>query len=288
MAPRTRASASSTPAKHIPTTPTSTSTSTALDTFPREPLLGTSLSQRQNPSSPSTSPTTTTSIELVGKQDTRGIEQDDMEFKDLSRKSQWIALAIMSGACAAFNGVFAKLTTTELTTSFATSVANLLGLGDGEKVVEVAVRGLFFLLNLLFNAIMWTLFTKALARGTSTTRVSILNTSANFMLTAILGFLIFSESLPPLWFLGAALLVAGNVIIGRRDEGEDKDGAGDLEGGEREEEEGALLVAGGEELELELEGAEGRKDEDVVQLGDLAGDEIGDSDDNDLVDLRSR
>lgn len=36
-------------------------------------------------------------------------EQDEMEFKDLSRKSQWIALAIMSGACAAFNGVFAKL-----------------------------------------------------------------------------------------------------------------------------------------------------------------------------------
>jgi hypothetical protein len=32
-----------------------------------------------------------------------------MEFKDLSRKSQWIALAVMSGACAAFNGVFAKL-----------------------------------------------------------------------------------------------------------------------------------------------------------------------------------
>ncbi|TVY35043.1 Transmembrane protein, partial [Lachnellula subtilissima] len=170
-----------------------------------------------------------------------------MEFKDLSRKSQWIALAIMSGACAAFNGVFAKLTTTELTTSFATSIANLLGLGDGEKVVEVVVRGLFFLLNLLFNAIMWTLFTKALARGTSTTRVSILNTSANFMLTAILGFLIFSESLPPLWFLGAALLVAGNVIIGRRDEGEDKDG--DLEGGERQEE-GALLVGGGGDLEL--------------------------------------
>jgi hypothetical protein len=68
---------------------------------------------------------------------------------------------------------------------------------------------------------MWALFTKALARGTSTTQVSILNTSSNFMITAILGLLIFGESLPPLWFLGAALLVAGNVIIGRRDEGAD-------------------------------------------------------------------
>lgn len=59
----------------------------------------------------------------------------------------------------------------------------------------------------------------ALARGTSTTRVSIINTSANFMVTAILGFLVFMEKLPPLWWAGAALLVAGNVIIGRREEG---------------------------------------------------------------------
>jgi hypothetical protein len=65
---------------------------------------------------------------------------------------------------------------------------------------------------------MWALFTKALARGTSTTQVSIINTSANFMITAVLGFIIFTESLPPLWWVGAALLVAGNVIIGRREE----------------------------------------------------------------------
>jgi drug/metabolite transporter (DMT)-like permease len=65
---------------------------------------------------------------------------------------------------------------------------------------------------------MWTLFTKALARGNSTTQVSIMNTSSNFMITAILGFAIFSESLPPLWWLGAAMLVAGNVIIGRKEE----------------------------------------------------------------------
>jgi hypothetical protein len=39
------------------------------------------------------------------------------------------------------------------------------------------------------------------------------------MITAFLGALIFSESLPGLWWLGAALLVAGSVIIGRREEG---------------------------------------------------------------------
>jgi hypothetical protein len=39
------------------------------------------------------------------------------------------------------------------------------------------------------------------------------------MLTAVLGALIFSESLPGIWWIGAAMLVTGSVIIGRRDEG---------------------------------------------------------------------
>lgn len=72
---------------------------------------------------------------------------------------------------------------------------------------------------------MWTLFTTALARGTSTTQVAIMNTSTNFVFTALLGFFIFSEALPPVWWAGAALLVAGNVIVGRKDETKGSDGA---------------------------------------------------------------
>lgn len=66
---------------------------------------------------------------------------------------------------------------------------------------------------------MWGLFTRALTLASSTVRVSVINTSANFMITAIIGLAIFSESLPGLWWLGAAMLVAGSVIIGRREEG---------------------------------------------------------------------
>ncbi|RDL30754.1 uncharacterized protein BP5553_10099 [Venustampulla echinocandica] len=213
-------------------------------------------------------------------------ETADMEFKDMSRKSQWIALAMMSGACAAFNGVFAKLTTTELTTSFAASVGNFFGLGDGEKVVEFVVRAIFFALNLIFNGIMWALFTKALARGTSTTQVSIINTSSNFMITAILGFVIFSESLPPLWFLGAGLLVAGNVIIGRREEVDTlkPSGADVLE------EEG-LLGDESEAVELD-EGvdAEGngkpRNGEDILDLDLLGEEEEVRKNSDDLIGLR--
>ena len=123
---------------------------------------------------------------------------------------------------------------------------------------------------------MWALFTKALARGTSTTQVSILNTSSNFMITALLGLIIFSESLPPLWFLGAGLLVAGNVIIGRRDEGEDSNkAADDEEHGTREDyaddERGGLLVSESVELDEDMDGELERKwkqdEEDVLHLG---------------------
>jgi hypothetical protein len=40
------------------------------------------------------------------------------------------------------------------------------------------------------------LFSRALTFASSTVRVSVINTSANFMLTAVLGWMIFHESLP--------------------------------------------------------------------------------------------
>jgi hypothetical protein len=69
---------------------------------------------------------------------------------------------------------------------------------------------------------MWGLFTRALTLASSTVRVSIINTSANFMVTAVLGALIFHEKLPGQWWLGAAMLVAGSVIIGMREDAETK------------------------------------------------------------------
>ncbi|KAA6407725.1 MAG: transcription initiation factor IIA small subunit [Lasallia pustulata] len=120
----------------------------------------------------------------------------------MATKTPWLAYAISSGACAAFNGVFAKLTTTDLTTTWARAIASALGLAATNKAVEFLVRALFFALNLAFNGVMWTLFTKALTRSSSTMRVSIVNTSANFMLTALLGLMIFGEALPPLWWGG--------------------------------------------------------------------------------------
>lgn len=104
------------------------------------------------------------------------------------------------------------------------------------------MRGTFFLLNLAFNAAMWALFTAALTRADSTTRVSIVNVSANFMVTAVLGWMIFSEKLNGMWWGGASLLAVGNVVIGRREEGKKPGGASGLDETveEAEESEGLL------------------------------------------------
>ncbi|KAL8707572.1 MAG: hypothetical protein Q9220_007413 [cf. Caloplaca sp. 1 TL-2023] len=188
----------------------------------------------------------------------------------MSYKAPWLALAAASGACAAFNGVFAKLTTTQLTTSWSSAISTFLHLSSENKFIEFVIRGIFFLLNLAFNALMWALFTSALTRASSTTRVSIINTSFNFLITALLGLIIFAEKLPPLWWLGAAGLVAGNVIIGRRseDDGVGKGGKGEQHtAGEREEEERYRDDAAvGEE----------RVDDDVLELDGDVGEGKGD------------
>ncbi|KAM0452707.1 hypothetical protein ACHAPV_009326 [Trichoderma viride] len=181
----------------------------------------------------------------------------------LSLRKHWMFFAVASGACAAFNGVFAKLTTTQLTTSLSNAIAHGLGIAAHEKIVEVVVRSIFFILNLVFNGIMWSLFTTALKRGKSATQVSIMNTSTNFLVTAFTGLLIFSESLPPMWWAGASLLVAGSVIAGRKDEGE---GTKDAAVGDSSE-----PVPAGSSLELdgEIVAGERYRDEDVPDLGEL-------------------
>jgi len=142
------------------------------------------------------------------------------------KSTQWLTWALGSGAFAAFNGVFAKLTTTSQTNTLSSALSTLLGLSANNNIVSFAVRGLFFAMNLLCNAVMWILFTRALTLANSTTQVAILNTSANFMVTALLGMLVFSEGLPLLWWVGAAFLVAGSVTIGLREQKNKNDGAG--------------------------------------------------------------
>ncbi|KIW39318.1 uncharacterized protein PV06_09101 [Exophiala oligosperma] len=157
---------------------------------------------------------------------------------------------------------FVSSTTTALTSTLSSHIATFFSLSASNKVVEFLVRGTFFLLNLAFNAAMWALFTAALTRGDSTTRVSIVNVSANFVITAVLGWMVFGEKLSGLWFLGAGLLAVGNVVIGRREEGKKPGGSIGLDESrdearhhDQEEEEGLL----GRDLELDEDDQGGRR-----------------------------
>ncbi|KAK6957346.1 hypothetical protein Daesc_000130 [Daldinia eschscholtzii] len=208
---------------------------------------------------------------------------DSTAMPSWAARNRWIVFAIASGACAAFNGVFAKLTTNELSTHIARGISGLFGLTHLEGVVEVVVRASFFGLNLAFNGVMWTLFTQALAKGNSTTQVSIMNTSTNFVITALLGLAIFSESLPPLWWVGAALLVAGNVIIGRGKQEESSETAAILDGDEYHDDEdddhdhdaeSAAELGRGTSVASQVEGIlpveKDDEDEDFALIGDLS------------------
>jgi len=70
---------------------------------------------------------------------------------------------------------------------------------------------------MLSNIIMWALFTRALTASPSTTKVSITNTSANFLVTALLGMLVFKEQVDGLWWVGAGMMGSGCILVGMRD-----------------------------------------------------------------------
>lgn len=71
-----------------------------------------------------------------------------------SNTPQWLIYALSSGFCAALNGVFAKLTTTQLTSTWATAISTALGGGGEEEggkfviIVEGLVRGVSYLFSL--------------------------------------------------------------------------------------------------------------------------------------------
>ena len=88
---------------------------------------------------------------------------------------------------------------------------------------------------------MWALFTAALKAGSSATKVSVVNISSNFLVSAGLGWAVFGEKLGGVWALGAGMLVGGSVVMSRR-ESERRRGEGE-----------GYVVVGGDESEEEVE-----------------------------------
>lgn len=123
---------------------------------------------------------------------------------------------------------------------------------------------------------MWALFTRALTAAPSTTQVSITNTAANFLTTALLGMMIFGESVRGMWWLGAGMMGAGCILVGMREEQE-----GNKAGNERD---GVQGTAGEENIPLSSDNGEYHDDEGEGGQGTKAKDE-GESEEDDLVRL---
>jgi hypothetical protein len=105
-----------------------------------------------------------------------------------------------------------------------------------------------FLLSFTLSSTMWALYTRALAAAPSAVHANIVNTAANFVVAALCGAMLFGEVLSGRWWVGAGVLVAGTVVIGRArgvDESGD-DGGGDEDGGAKKKKDGGRKRVGGE------------------------------------------
>ncbi|KAI8979709.1 hypothetical protein BDF20DRAFT_526808 [Mycotypha africana] len=127
-------------------------------------------------------------------------------------KSTYIPFAITSGFFAASSSVFAKLFSDERTVLIHTYISELFNIVPA-KTSLLFMRIVCFILIFGCNSIMWTTFTKALNLAPSSVQVSIVNGAINFSASAILGHLIFDEPLAFRWWIGAAFILTGTVIL---------------------------------------------------------------------------
>ncbi|XP_054241093.1 transmembrane protein 42 [Indicator indicator] len=97
----------------------------------------------------------------------------------------------------------------------AAAAAAKLALGgaaaDGWLPVLLRVGGVG--LVLACNAVMWTVFAKALRLSSSSAAASVTTTASNFICSAILGKFLFGETWTPLWWVGLTVTLCGLMLL---------------------------------------------------------------------------
>ncbi|XP_021244569.1 transmembrane protein 42 [Numida meleagris] len=63
------------------------------------------------------------------------------------------------------------------------------------------------------NAVMWTVFAKALRLSSSSASASVTTTASNCISSAILGKLLFGETWTPLWWVGLTVTLCGLMLL---------------------------------------------------------------------------
>lgn len=92
------------------------------------------------------------------------------------------------------------------------------------KIGVTSMNPLFGALMVASNILMWITFTKALSSSPSSITVQVLNASANTITTGLSGLLVLGEAVSPKWWIGAAFMLCGTLILSRK-EGQTKEKA---------------------------------------------------------------
>lgn len=109
--------------------------------------------------------------------------------------------AVLSGVCGCLGSCFGKL-------SSIVTVEN--------NAILYTITSINIALMLFFNGLVWTFFVKALQQSNSLT-ATIISSGANYILSAFLGWAVFSESNCSLYWFGIFLIIIGLAIINKSD-----------------------------------------------------------------------
>lgn len=127
-------------------------------------------------------------------------------------QSHGLTLAVIAGVMASLGSTCAKLA---MSGDVIKSHCQLLAGTTICQQVCLYIQVMFFLLIFVCNAIMWTFFTKSLQYCSSSVQATVTNTASNFLFTALVGLVLFNESLSLRWWFGSLLILLGLILINR-------------------------------------------------------------------------
>ncbi|KAF0697380.1 Aste57867_11932 [Aphanomyces stellatus] len=130
----------------------------------------------------------------------------------------------ISGTIAAVSGMLGKFSSDENASLIQTIQASCIAQTQalpwldcvwGMRVVHIA----FFVAMLLSNTFMLSFFVRGLHETDSLT-ATITSSAANFVTTAVVGYVVFHEQLPLQWWLGASVILMGMgcLLFGAKDD----------------------------------------------------------------------
>ena len=74
------------------------------------------------------------------------------------------------------------------------------------------IQVLCIIVTLLLNSVMWTLFVESM-QSLPTSDAMVINLGSNILLSALCGWVFYSENLSSMWWIGAAMIICGISVL---------------------------------------------------------------------------